>query len=347
MADQPLRRNPAWFGSVMGTSALAVAFWQESAFVSWFAAVAQVLLVLASIIALVLLPVYASRPRHRADFMREVSDPSSGAMLATFPAGLLLLAAAWGTITPAVIGETVALAISAVLLAAGAIIAVALSVLWAAEQTRGAHDLSAVNGCWLIPPAMNLLVPLSIAPQMVAHPEQAALLFAVGFGFYGVGLVLFLAVFALLLTRLALRPPLPTVLLPAMWIPIAPATLMGLSLTRLLQAGITVGLVPESLLALGTIVSAMGVGLGLWWTLYALGNLMRARRSGGVPFHPGWWGFVFPLAALQISVADLGALLDNGVIEALGLLCLAGLALLWCIVAYLSSAAVVGARRGA
>lgn len=347
MADQPLRRNPAWFGSVMGTSALAIAFWQESSFVSWFAVVSEVLLVLASIVALVLLPVYASRPRHRAEFMREIADPGSGAMLATFPAGLLLLAAAWGTISPAVLGETVALAISAILLACGAIIAVALSVVWAAEQTRGAHDLGAVNGGWLIPPAMNLLVPLSVAPMMVAHPEQAELLLAIGFGFYGVGLVLFLAVFALLLTRLALRPPLPAVMLPAMWIPIAPATLMGLSLTRLLQAGDTVGLIPESLLALGTIVSAMGVGLGLWWTLYALGNLISARRSGGVPFHPGWWGFVFPIAALQISVADLGALLDNGVIGALGLIGLAGLALLWCIVAYLSSAAVIAARRGA
>ncbi len=347
MADPSLRNNPAWFGSVMGTSALAIACGQESAFVPWLEYVAPGLLILASVLGIVLLPLYASRPRHRAEFLEEISDPGGGAMLATFPAGLLLLAAAWGTITPAWIGITAALVVSAILMVSGAVIAVILSLVWVSEQTRGAHDLSGVNGGWLIPPAMNLIVALSIAPQMVARPDQATWLFAVGCAFYGVGLVLYLAMLALLLTRLALRPPLPAAMLPAMWIPIAPAALMGVSLSRLIESGISVGILDESMMGVATIVTAMGVGLGLWWLLYALADLVRARRSGDVPFHPGWWGFVFPLGALQIAIADLGILLGSGLIDVLALVCLPLLAVVWCVVAYRTSAEVLASRRGA
>lgn len=347
MTDPSLRRNPAWFGSVMGTSALAIAFWQESAFGSWLGYVAEGLLVLASVLGIVLLPLYVSRPRHRAEFLQEISDPGGGAMLATFPAGLLLLAAAWGTVGPARVGTTVALAVSGVLLVVGAVIAVILSLAWATEQTRGANDLSGVNGGWLIPPVMNLLVPLSIAPQMIAHPDQAPWLLAIGFCFFGIGLFLYLAVFALLVARLALRPPLPAVMLPAMWIPIAPAGLLGISLTRLVEAGITIGILDESMLGIAIAVTAMGVGLGLWWMLYALANLIRARRSGAVPFHPGWWGFVFPLGALQISLASLGIVLSSGIIDVLGLMGLVGLTAVWCLVAYRTSAAVLADQRGA
>lgn len=350
MSVPTLHRHPAWFGSVMGTAALGLAFFQESAFLggSAFIVIATVLLIIASVLALVLLPRYLTRARDRDALAHELSDPAHGAMLATFPAGLLVLAVAWARIGSDWLGSGIGLAISAILVGAGALIAISLSVVWASAQGRGDVDLAGVNGGWLIPPVMSLIVPLSIAPQMIAHPDQAPWLLAVGLGFYGVGAFLFIAIFALLIARLALRPPIPHAMSPSLWIPLAPSGILGLALLRLMQAGVEVGLLPEASITLGIVVSAMGIGLGLWWSLFALGDLLRVRRTGGVPFHPGWWGFVFPIAAMQLSIAALGVALDSTVVQVAGLVGFAVLLLVWLLVAVRTAGAVMRhARAGA
>lgn len=334
----------------MGTAALGLAFFQESAFLggSAFIVIATVLLIIASVLALVLLPRYLTRARDRDALAHELSDPAHGAMLATFPAGLLVLAVAWARIGSDWLGSGIGLAISAILVGAGALIAISLSVVWASAQGRGDVDLAGVNGGWLIPPVMSLIVPLSIAPQMIAHPDQAPWLLAVGLGFYGVGAFLFIAIFALLIARLALRPPIPHAMSPSLWIPLAPSGILGLALLRLMQAGVEVGLLPEASITLGIVVSAMGIGLGLWWSLFALGDLLRVRRTGGVPFHPGWWGFVFPIAAMQLSIAALGVALDSTVVQVAGLVGFAVLLLVWLLVAVRTAGAVMRhARAGA
>ena len=334
----------------MGTAGLSLAFLQESAFVGGapFVVIANALLLVASVLALALMPRYVTRPRDRAALAHELSDPAHGAMLATFPAGLLVLAVAWARVGSEWLGSAVGLLVSAILVIAGALIAVILSVVWASAQGRGDVDLAGVNGGWLIPPVMSLIVPLSIAPQMIAHPEQAPWLLAIGLGFYGIGAFLFVAIFALLIARIALRPPIPHAMSPSLWIPLAPSGILGLALLRLMQAGAEVGLLPESAVTLGIVVSAMGIGLGLWWSLFALGDLLRVRRAAGVPFHPGWWGFVFPIAAMQLSVAALGAVLGSSVIQAVGLLGFAILVLVWLLVAVRTVAATVRhARSGA
>jgi C4-dicarboxylate transporter/malic acid transport protein len=331
----------------MGTAGLSLAFLQESAFIvgTAFVWIANALLLIASVLALVLLPRYVTRPRDREAFAHELSDPGHGAMLATFPAGLLVLAVAWARVGSEWLGSSVGLIVSAILVAAGALIAIGLSVVWASAQGRGDVDLAGVNGGWLIPPVMSLIVPLSIAPQMIAHPDQASWLLAIGLGFYGVGAFLFLAIFALLIARIALRPPIPHAMSPSLWIPLAPSGILGLALLRLMQAGAEVGLLPPEAVSLGIVVSAMGIGLGLWWSLFALGDLLRVRRTGGLPFHPGWWGFVFPIAAMQLSLAALGAVLDSQVVQVAGLVGFALLFLVWLLVVVRTTGAVVRHAR--
>ncbi len=333
----------------MGTAALSVAFVQQASFLGGtaFVVIAEILLVVASLLAVVLLPRYLARPRDRAALAHEIADPGHGAMLATFPAGLLVLAVAWGRVGSEWLGSEVGLAVSAVLLALGALISITLSIVWSSAQGRGDADLAGVNGGWLIPPVMSLIVPLALAPQMVAHPDQAGWLFVLALAFYGVGLFLFLALFALLIARLALRPPIPHAMSPSLWIPLAPAGILGLALLRLLQAAAEVGLVPESAITLGVIVSGLGIGLGLWWALFALGDLLRVRRTGGLPFHPGWWGFVFPVAAMQLSISALGAALASEPVQIVGLVGLVVLILVWLVVGIRTSAAVIRHRRRA
>jgi C4-dicarboxylate transporter/malic acid transport protein len=331
MAPAAPHLHPAWFGAVMGTGALALALAAQSATWgwAWLSTVAAATLALASVFAVVLLPRYVRRLGDRSALVDEIASPAHGAMLATLPAGLLVLSAGWGRLGPMMIPTTAALWVDGILLALGIVIALLLGLTWSATMLRSAPGLEGVNGGWLIPPVMNLLVPLGLAALIVANPGSAALLLLIGFAFYGIGAILFFAILTLLMARLALRDPLPATMAPSMWIPLAPAGVIGLSLTRLLQAGTEANVPGFGGSPVGIVIATMGIGFGLWWAAFASLELRRLRRSGGAPVHPGWWGFVFPVAAMTLSIATVGAATDITAIEVVGLVATIALVILW------------------
>ena len=333
----------------MATAALSAAFSEESNYVGGdvFVAIANALLIVSTVMAIGLAPLYLLRVRHRRELVDEIANPASGALLATFPGGLLVFAAAWAVVGASWLGDVVALTISGIVAVVGAVLALVLSISWASLQTTSKFDLAEVNGGWLIPPAINLIVPLCIAPQVIAHPDQASWLFGLGLAFYGVGALLFIPIFTLIVARLFLREPPPNATMPALWTPLAPAGLVGLSLMRLLQAGSTSGVVPEESIVIGVVLSAMGVGLGLWWAAFATVRLLHVRRSGGLPFSPGWWGFVFPLAALELSLGNLADYMLSGPIEAVAFVGFLALLVVWIVVAARSTSAALRGMRSA
>lgn len=328
-------RHPAWYGSVMGTGAVALALAAQA--VAWdvpaLGQAAFVMLIVASVLAVVLLPRYVRRAGSTSDLVGELSDPGHGAMLATLPAGLLVLATAWGRIGPEHIASGIALWVSAVLLVIGAVIATTLGIAWSTLMLRSTPDLAGVNGGWLIPPVMNMLVPLPMAALIQANPDLAPSLVVVAFAFYGIGVILFLAIITLLIARLALRQPLPAQMAPSLWIPLAPAGMVGLALLRLQQAAAAAGVEGYSGVTLGLAVSAMGVGFGLWWAVFAWVELHHIRTQGGPPVHPGWWGFVFPIGAMTLSITAIGTATDIAWISVLGAAATVLLVGVWLLVA--------------
>jgi C4-dicarboxylate transporter/malic acid transport protein len=341
-----LHGHPAWFGAVMGTGALALvtASMSDAWSAVWLQPLAGALLLLATVLAPLLWPRYVRRLHDREALQHELSDPGHGAMLATFPAGLLILAVAWARVGPWFIPEGAALTVDAVLLSIGAIVALVLSAAWATSIARSGAGLEGVNGGWLIPPVMNLIVPLGLAPLAIANPDHAELLLVIGFAFLGIGTVLFLALLSLLVARLALRPVLPPQMAPSLWIPLAPAGVLGLSTLRLSQAAAETGAFGWESASAAIAVVAMGIGFGLWWALFAGIDLLRARREG-FTYHPGWWGFVFPLAAMALSITALSVSLGSWPILLLGTLASLVVAVVWVNVSARSLQAIVRERR--
>lgn len=344
----PVHRHPAWFGAVMGTGATSVVLATQAEVwdlrpLMWLAVI---VLLLATVLAIVLWPRYGRRLADRGALMAELADPGHGAMLATVPAGILVLAVSWARVGPQIIPDSVAVWIDIVLTVIGVLIALALGITWAHAIAAHTNDLAAINGGWLIPPVMNLLVPLTLVPIMLHYPSQASWLMVVALAFFGVGAVLFLVMFTLIVARLALRPRQLAQMAPSLWIPLAPAGILGFSLLRLQQTGAAVGLPGFDSVTGGVVVATMGIGLGLWWALFAGAEQWQLRREGGVPFHPGWWGYVFPVAAMTLSISGVGAALDSSAIAVAGAVASVLLVLIWVTVALRSVGLVRSARAG-
>ena len=291
--------HPAWYGAVMGTGALALAVSAQAATWGWsrLTPMAVALLLLASVLSVVLLPRYVRRAHDRPALRTELGDASHGPMLGTLPAGLLVLAVGWGRIGPDLVPTGLALTVSATLLVVGTVLALALGLVWASGIVTTTPGLEGVNGGWLIPPVMTLLVPLALAPLITAKPAAAPLLLLLGFAFLGVGVLLFLTVLTLFVARLALREPMPAAMAPSMWIPLAPAGILGLATLRLFQSGEAAAVAGFTSATAGLVVAAMGIGFGLWWPIYrrkgiefrqALGVALRPEGDGRAIPAPTW-----------------------------------------------------------
>ncbi len=88
----------------------------------------------------------------------------------------------------------------------------------------------------------------------------------------------------------------------------------------------------------------MGIAFGLWWAVFALIELMRLRRTGGVPFHIGWWSFVFPTAAMAICIGSVGDATGLMPVKVIGAVAAFTLACVWALVATRTMLAVSNHR---
>ena len=322
--------HPGWYGAVMSTAVLSVIVHQERIIwnAPWMDVVAVILLLITTVLAVFLAPRYLGAILRPGAAQAVLGDPDTGSLLATVPAGILLLAAAWGTVGPMAVPRDVALGIDALLGVVGAVLALWIGMMWSTSTGRGSKGLAGVNGSWLIPPVCTMLVALAVAPLVSADIWAPEVLILVGYAFLGAGLVMFLVMLSLLVARLILDPEIPAQLAPTMWVPLAPAGILGIAAIRITEAAVTVGLVDKETVDVAAGVAALAFGFGLWWALYAALDLNRQRKTGQLLFQPGWWAFIFPPAAMLLSLLGIEELFHVDYVKfvtapvAVALLCL-------------------------
>lgn len=344
MQISDIRRHPAWFGSVMGTAvaALALLGWRDawhipggSAAGAVIGALAWAFLIAATVMAVLLLPRYLARlsASGRPALLGELGDPVAGALLGTVPGGILVLAVAWPRVGEGAL-ESFSLpgawVVGTVLAAAGSVLALLLGIAWAVSIASDEVALPAVNGGWFIPPVVNVIVPLALVPAVRQAPEAVLQgLWLAALWFWGAGMLLFLAVLALLVGRMGVAPGQPGMMAPSQWIALAPAGIAGVSLLQLMTAGAQRGIVAPGAAQAAAVVAAMLAGFGMWWAMFALVGLLRYRREGSLRFHPGWWGFTFPLGSMTVSLSLLAAVWGSALAAALATVFLVALLFAW------------------
>ncbi|MDX3110906.1 tellurite resistance/C4-dicarboxylate transporter family protein [Nonomuraea angiospora] len=134
---------------------------------------------------------------------------------------------------------------------------------------------------------------------------------------WAIGLVQYLLIAAIVLTRLLARPPAAEELRPHYWIFMGAAAISVLAGAQLLNLPPGVGVVPREFIA--------GVSLMLWafcsWLiplLVALGVWRHVRRRVPLRWEWGLWSMVFPIGMYGVATRELGRSTGMSWMTALG-----------------------------
>ncbi len=137
-------------------------------------------------------------------------------------------------------------------------------------------EVGHLNPSWFIPAVGNVLVP--VAGVQLGFMEVSWFFFSVGMSFW---IILLVIVF----NRILFHESLPAMLLPTMFILIAPPAVGFISYMKLTGGGVDA-------------FAHLLYYLALFFTLFLLVEVPRFAR---LPFFLSWWAYSFPIAAMTIS----------------------------------------------
>ncbi len=269
---------PGWFAVVMGLAGLAPAWHRAVPAMGEMAGGISLVVAFAAGIVFVALAVasIARARRFPEAFREDFAHPVRHPFVAAIPVSLILLATASLALAGASAWARAAWWAGA--LAQLAVTAWVVAKWWRGNQSGGIV-WPALTPALFIPVVGNVLVPLAGVP--LGHEDWSAAQFAVGLFFWPI-------VHALIAVRLATQGSWPERLQPAVFIFVAPPSVVGLAAA---QFG------AHPMLAWGA------WGLALFSLLTALTQL---RRILALPFAIPHWAMSFPLAAFSALTLRLG-----------------------------------------
>ncbi|MEE9447162.1 MAG: SLAC1 anion channel family protein [Arenicellales bacterium] len=166
--------------------------------------------------------------------------------------------------------------IATALFTVGAIMNIALTISVFSRWIFGDHLKNAhINPTWFIPVVGNILVPVVAVP--LGFEE-------IGWWFFSIGIVFWLVLLTIFMHRIFFFDALPPMLVPTLFILIAPPT---------------VGFV--AYLALNGYVDNFAqvlYGVGLFLTIFLLSQYKRFAK---LPFFLSWWAYSFPLSSITLA----------------------------------------------
>lgn len=275
---------PGWYAVVMGLAGLSLAWRTAEPLMGAAASAASVAVgTLAAGVMLALLAATGLRARRHGDaWAEDRRHPVRHTFIATLPIALILVS----TVGVGLLGRAPWIA---ALWWAGSLtqwlVTVWVLMRWWRSPSAGGLQWASVTPALFIPVVGNVLAPLAGVP--LGYTEWAAAQF-------GIGLVFWPLVMALVIVRIAVAGLWPPRMQPTVFITVAPPAVVGMSS---LQLGAP------------TIVAWVFWGVALFCFAWAA---TQARTIAQLPFALPHWGLSFPLAALAaltLRLAEPGGLL--------------------------------------
>jgi len=259
----------SFFAVIMGLSGLTLAWRKVAEHYGTSGLVSHALGLLTLALFAVLAVAYLMKVvRYPQAAANELRHPVMSAFYPTISISLLLLAACMLPLS-----RDLALVLWGAGVALHLVLTLHIVRAWINEEH---FKLGHINPAWFIPAVGNVVVPLAGVP--LGHVELSWFFFSVGISFW---IILLVIVFY----RILFHDPLPPMLLPTLFILIAPPAVGFLSYVKL--AGGDVDAFARVLYY-----------LALFFTLLLVIELPRFAR---LPFFLSWWAYSFPSAAITTA----------------------------------------------
>ncbi|EDY44704.1 TDT family transporter [Streptomyces sp. SPB074] len=304
--------GPNHYAAVMGTAMLATA---GSGLPQHVAGLRALCAALWGVAALALLAVLAARgahwARHRDQARAHLRSPAEAPFYGCLAMAFLALSAATQRVGADVLGHGAATGLAEVLLAVGAVLAVAVAagipVLMIVHARARFADVSPV---WLLP-LVAPMVAASVGPGLAGElpAGQARETFVYGcLALFGTSLLAVLVVLPLVGARLLTGGGWPTRLAPSLFLVLGP---LGQSTTATgAIADAARGVLPDGtargLRVFSVVYGVPVMGFALLWLLIAAALVARALARGLRPSST-WWAFTFPVGTCVTGPTQLAA----------------------------------------
>ncbi|GLV14728.1 C4-dicarboxylate ABC transporter [Alicyclobacillus hesperidum] len=180
----------------------------------------------------------------------------------------------------------------------------------------------------LVPPIVAAATGTNLLPYVGGSAVQFAML-AVIVAMFGVTFFLFILMSTLVYARLVYHRRLSGQEAPSLWVEIGPIGMsMGTMCGLPIQANHLFGAYANALHAFAEVFAMAMWGIGVWWILISTMHTLLhvTRRGDGLPFHLGWWSYVFPIGSFTSGTYALDHLMGHSFFAIAGVV---QLAILW------------------
>ena len=314
--------SPGYGACVMGTGIVAVVSYIYSTYISFLGFLALFFTFLNTVIAFIVSILWFGKlllyPRY---FLEDLSHPVKANFYPTLPIGLMVLAADYIIVLKS-------FNVGVLLWLTGSIITFILGIivpynLFKSETVRLDH----INPSIFIPPVGLIVIPI-VGGLALGHVH--GFLYELGLFFniasWGSGFFIYLALLAVCVYRFILHKPLPSTLVPTMWINLGPIGAGTVALNNLLVHNLFLSKIAVASL-LGFLVFFWGSGV--WWLLMAIMITLHYMLKKNLPYATSWWAFTFPLGAYVAATHVVYSVTGVSVIDYFGLTIYFLLLLLW------------------
>ncbi len=314
--------SPGYGACVMGTGIVAVVSYIYSTYIPFLGFLAVFFTLLNTVIAIIVSTLWFGKlilyPRL---FLEDLSHPVKANFYPTLPIGLMVLAADYII----VLKQT---SIGLILWLLGSTITFILGVivpynLFKSETVRLDH----INPSIFIPPVGLIVIPI-VGGLVVGEWSRG--LYELGLFFnivsWGSGFFIYLALLAVCVYRFLLHKPLPSTLVPTMWINLGPVGAGTVALNNLIMHA---GFLGETMTSALRAFLVFFWGSGVWWLLMAVLVTLHYMLKKNLPYATSWWAFTFPLGAYVAATHVVYGITSISVVDYFGLTIYFLLLLLW------------------
>lgn len=297
--------SPAWFAASMGTGGLANLIYQLSNNLEFLKIIAYILWGLNAIMFIsFLIPWILRWFLHIDRLMEDMRHPVMSNFFVTMPVAAIILATNFLTMGGSFLSTDFIYDLSLILWIFGITTTLILSIYVTYNMVASDGITPEVaNFSWFITPVASVVVPMLGNPlvghYMMFNPELAKFINLMDLSFFGIGMLLFLILSAIVLNRFIFHKLPHIMMLPTFWIILGPIGVGTISLFGLASVNASIGylLSPNTFQVLGVILW----GFGFWAFGIVIFITAKYLFSGKLPFTLSWWAFIFPLVAYTLS----------------------------------------------